>query len=119
MLIGHDDVLAGRRRKSGMEGITLTLANAPYDIINRSTCIVGGTKGGYDTKYCFDGYSLATAIVTSLEHGKAGLACFDPLTKKESIMRIYVAGIRCDSVMVRIEINFIYFISYSLLSPII
>ena len=78
----------------------MALANAPHFMVNRTAAILGCTKSNADTHYAFDGWSLANAIVTSLQRGYYGLDCFNPLTKQESIMRIYVAGIRCDSVMV-------------------
>lgn len=89
------------KRRSGFEGITLALGNAPHSIINKTTVILGATKRGIDTNHNFDGFSLATAVVESLALGHKGLKSINPLTGLECIIRVHCIGIRCDSPMVR------------------
>lgn len=89
------------RRTSGLEGITLSLANAPYELINRTTTILGATKFGAESNNNFDGKSLARAVAESLRRGYHGFDSFNPLTQEPCIVRIYCAGIRCDAPMVR------------------
>lgn len=88
-----------------MEGITLTLANAPHDIINRTTVVLGCTKMSYSTQHKFDGWTLASAIVESLRLGYRGFESINPLTGHKCIIRVRVIGIRCDSPMVRWRSN--------------
>lgn len=100
VFVGHDDLKAGTKRVAGMEGITLSLANLDCAAVNKSTVIVAATKDAAGTEYKFDGWSLATAVVTSLKRGFQGIESVNPLTDEACVLRIKVAAVRTDSVMV-------------------
>jgi hypothetical protein len=85
-----------------LEGISMSLANAPHNLIHRTTCMLGTAESGRRTDFMFDGFTLGHAIVESLTHGyKHGVSHLNPLTQRESILRIEVIGIRTDGPMVR------------------
>ena len=93
--------LGGSKRQSGLEAITITLANVGPDLINRSTCWVGCSEGGRRVQYVFDGFVLGHAIAESFVHGfDHGVASVNPLTKESCILKPHVIGLRVDSPMV-------------------
>ena len=77
------------------------MANLPYYLINRSTCVLGAVEDGARNGFAMNGFTLAAAVVEGLRHAyHEGISAINPLTGEESILRVQVAGIRADAVMV-------------------
>jgi len=93
---------AGNKVISGLESVSMTLANLPHSVINLATVSLGATRTKGNK--AFDGFSLAAAIVYSLKQGyEDGVAATNCLTGAPCVYRPLVVGIKCDSPMVSDE----------------